>query len=168
MLSDFPGLTSKHHAPVIKLHCQVRRAGIKLAREVCCWSLSDANSGLLCEVGDGTSLCTWYACAPTRRMNDGGKRKYGKQVREGTVPRLHPPRVSSPGSLGAQGPHAGTLSWMPSKTLGPPPTAATFHPADQSKDHQGSKGQLARSGHGRVKAFSGGELLGGLWAREEG
>ena len=47
------------------------------------------------------------------------------------------------------------------KDPGPPPTAMTFHLADQREDHQGSEGQPARGG--RREAFLGGELLGGLW-----
>lgn len=59
------------------------------------------------------------------------------------------PRSAQP--LGLWGPKAlvwGTPSEMPSKTPGPPPTAATFHPADHGEDHRGSRGQPARGAGG--------------------
>lgn len=49
------------------------------------------------------------------------------------------------------------------KDPGPPPTAMTFHPADQKEDHQGSRGQPARGG--RKEGFSRSGASGGSLER---
>lgn len=87
----------------------------------------------------------------TRNMENGRRR----ELLTGSDPQAGRPGVPR-GPRTSCGEHPVRCSQRP----GPPPTAVTFHPADQRGDHQGSEGQPARGG--RREAFTGGELLGGL------